>query len=77
MTEWIDGLSVAMMFVSGLFLYAESRPIPGAITFVGGGKTEREIKMAERRRKLQRYVGLALFILGSLVQFFRVVGVLP
>jgi hypothetical protein len=74
--KWIDGLSVVMLVVSTLLLYAASRPVPGAITFVGGGKTEQEIKTAGRRRERQSRVGLAFLVIGFLVQFLRVVGVL-
>ncbi len=72
----VDALAVLMMLVSGIYLYLASRPVPGALTLVGGGKTEREIKKAEGRRHMQSLGGLVLLILGSLVQILRLVGVL-
>ena len=76
MAHTIDASAVVVMLVAGISLYLGSLPIPGAWSFVGGGKTKEEIKRAERRRKWQRGIGLALLIVGSLVQVLRLAGVL-
>lgn len=76
MAKVIDASAVIVMLIAGVFLYVASLPIPGALTFIGAGKTPEEIERADRRRKWQSRLGLALLVVGSLVQMFRIVGVL-
>lgn len=61
-------LALVATAVSGLSLYFGSQPIPGSLNLVGCGKTGQEIKSAERRRRFQRFVGLAMFIISVLLQ---------
>ncbi len=76
MAKAIDVSAVIVMVVVGVFLFFASLPIPGAIGFVGMGKTAEEIKRAEQRRKRQRCLGFALLIVGGFVQVLRLFEVL-
>ena len=61
-------LALIITLVSAFFLYLASAPVPGAIQFVGGNRTEQDIKVSERRRKAQRLVGFVLLVLSTAVQ---------
>ncbi len=64
----ISMLALFATVVSALFLYFGSQPILGAVQFVGGGKTEQEIKSSERKRSLQIYIGFALLVVSAAAQ---------
>src|SRR5215469_5921306 len=63
-----DVLAVVALFFGGLLLFLTSLPIKGQITFIGGGRTDEEIKRSERWHKAQRWAGLFLLLAGSVVQ---------
>ena len=77
-SEWLERL---MFRLSSSCLLRESTVTSPpsqslTLTFVGGGKTNEEIKQAERRKKWHSRLGLTLLIVGSFVQVLRLVGVL-
>lgn len=60
--------AVGTMLLAGVLLFRAGAPVRGAIQFVGGGRTDRDIKASGRWRKVQRYVGFTLLVLGAVAQ---------
>jgi uncharacterized membrane protein len=60
--------ALVMTVISAFFLYLASKPVAGAIQFVGDNRTEQDIKASERLRKLELIVGFALLVLSAAAQ---------